>query len=213
MHPLIRVAVTMRCVQDRETAEMRDALSHDWARLLVRMGTVPVPLPNSLRDPVAALRGVGAQALLLTNGEDLGRTPRDRTERRLLDYAVRARLPVLGVCRGLQMINRYFGGDVIPLAGRRFGPHVAVRHHVHIVGPLERVLRVDRLRVNSFHNHGVVMDGVAGPLVPGAVARDGCIEAVRHRSLPIWAIQWHPERPGASPRYDRILIEHWLGSA
>ena len=63
---------------------------------------------------------------LLTGGEDPGTSPpRDDTERALLDWAIGDRLPVFGVCRGLQFVQRYFGGELVACDRER---HVARRH-------------------------------------------------------------------------------------
>jgi putative glutamine amidotransferase len=174
---------------------------------------MPLLVPNVLADPAAFIRATGARGVLLTGGDDVvwrrsgagsEATVRDQTERRLLDYAAAVRLPVLGVCRGLQMINVYFGGELMrDLAD--VGPHVAVHHAVDVDDWRERTIVT-----NSFHGQGVLRSGVATDLEPFAVARDGVVEGLRHRSLPIVAVQWHPERPNPSADYDAKLLEGWL---
>lgn len=117
----------------------------------------------------------------------------------MLEGAIRLRLPVFGTCRGLQMINCYFGGSL-----RRELPEKHVGEHAVCVKD------VGMLRVNSFHNQGVVSDGVAPELEAFAQTDSGVVEAVRHCSLPITAVQWHPERFNPAADFDQKLISEWL---
>src|SRR5688572_15983493 len=117
----MKIAVSMRIVAAPTYHEPRDAISHDWVRMFELFSITPVFIPNVLSDPVAYMREVGAKGLILTGGEDIGSllgkslqdpssNVRDRTETFLMDYAVRERVPVFGVCRGFQLINQYFEG-------------------------------------------------------------------------------------------------------
>lgn len=199
----VRVAVSLRVVDAVGYTEPRDALSHDWARRLDGLGALPLLVPNALAEPRGVLAELGAEALLLSNGDDLDpRSPRDRTERALLDEAIALRLPVLGVCRGFQLINDYFGGSAVAVEGHVGAPHaIALRDGA--AG-----------EANSFHRRGVTRAGLAAPLLSWAFAGE-VVEAFAHRVLPIQAVQWHPERP-APPRQaeiDRALFAEWLGTA
>ncbi|MEE1905364.1 gamma-glutamyl-gamma-aminobutyrate hydrolase family protein, partial [Pseudomonas inefficax] len=73
---------------------------------------------------------------------------RDSTETTLLSQAESRRLPVLAVCRGLQMLNHFLGGELVPLSG-----HAGCMHPVFPVGIDERFERY--VEVNSFHNWGI----------------------------------------------------------
>ena len=66
------IAVSMRVTESPNHAALRDAISHDWMRLLASLDVTPVPVPNVLPDPAAYLRVVGARGLILTGGEDIG---------------------------------------------------------------------------------------------------------------------------------------------
>lgn len=208
-----RLAVTMRIVQTLEYAEPRDAISHDWIRWLTALGIIPVFVPNVLSEPVTFLKETGCDALLLTNGEDIlsdlpdGLTAvekpaewafRDSTEQQLLTYAIRYQLPVLGVCRGFQLINAYFGGSLYhhlqdnPAINEG---HVATQHNVELINQFKEIFGADPTQVNSYHRHGITLDRIAHDLAPCALASGGVVEAFRHRTFPIWGIQWHPERP------------------
>ena len=177
------VLITQRVVVS-EHGERRDALDQRWHGLLEACGLVAVPVPNR---PAAAGELAGSVphvGLLLTGGNDLlelgGDAPeRDETERMLLEAALAARAPVLGVCRGMQLVVARFGGRLEPVCG-----HVAERQLVRFgEGAVE---------VNSYHRFGC--RAVPAPLEPLAYAEDGVVEAVRHRELPVLGVQWHPER-------------------
>lgn len=210
----VRLAVTMRVVSAQDYVEPRDAVSHDWLRYLTDLGVALTLVPNVSRDPVAYIHEAGVQALLLTNGEDVWQGPldqapgRDRTEHALLAYAALARLPVFGVCRGLQVINVHFGGKVTALSQ----PHVAVEHAVALADCFSTVLGRAELRVNSYHRQGVLQQHLAPTLIACAKS-EFVVEGLRHQSLPIWAVQWHPERPDPAVRENRLLLEAWLGEA
>jgi putative glutamine amidotransferase len=214
----MKVAVTMRVVASPTYTEQRDAISHDWIRLFDRFGIVPVLVPNVLARPEAFLREMDVKGLILTGGDDLGPLPsegggdrpvRDRTEDALLGSATATRLPVLGVCRGLQAVNAHFGGRVTRDVSAH-GPHVAVRHAVRITDAPTASLgswRGRTVETNSYHGQGVTTEDVAAPLRPFALA-GSLVEGLYHRGLPIVAVQWHPER-GDLGDLDRALLADW----
>lgn len=215
------VAVSMRVVASGAAPEVRDAISHDWTRLLDALSVTPVLVPNVLRDPAAYLRLTGARGLILTGGEDLGPLPgerpgdaspdgRDRTEMALLGGALRDGLPVFGVCRGMQLINACFGGTLTRDI-RAVGQHVNVRHRVEVVGfPGDRLGGSKQVETNSYHAQGVLLADLAPDLEVCALAAGGLVEALRHHTLPVLGVQWHPERDNPAAALDRVLLEDWL---
>jgi N5-(cytidine 5'-diphosphoramidyl)-L-glutamine hydrolase len=178
------VAVTQRVSVVPAYGERRDCLDQAWTKFLAACGLFPVLLPN-VTDAALALCGDARIAgLLLTGGNDLtalgGDAPeRDDVENALLDLAERRGLPVLGVCRGMQVIQQRFA---IPL--RRVEGHVTQRQVIRIKGELNEV--------NSYH-HFAAFDSQP-PLDVWAVADDGVVKAIRHSAQPITGIMWHPER-------------------
>ena len=132
---------------------------------------------------------------------------RDALEWKLLEYFVSRKLPVLGVCRGMQTINVFFGGDLI----QDWPGHSAVNgeDRLHAVTTAPSVLRAlygGRCIVNSSHHQ--VVGRLGNGLEAVQWADDGAVEALRHRALPVWGVQWHPERllDTGGGRADGILL-------
>jgi putative glutamine amidotransferase len=169
-----------------------------------------------VEELITALR---LRGVILTGGNDLAHLPdatdtapeRDAFERNLLEVCTRRRLPVLGVCRGMQMLVDHCGGRVGPIEG-----HVATMHAL-TMHPLARkcpfpMPGLERQAVNSFHRYGTLV-GQEGPaLRVAASARDGTVEAVVHESLPQWGIMWHPERSPNDPG-DRLILSTLFAKA
>jgi gamma-glutamyl-gamma-aminobutyrate hydrolase PuuD len=176
------VAVTQRVAVDPPHATRRDCLDQVWTKFLLECGLIPIPIPNSVEAALQICEKVSG--IVLTGGNDLaaygGDAPdRDATETALLDLAERRDLPVLGVCRGMQMIQHRFGTRLQHVHG-----HVAPRQCISIDGR--------RVEVNSFHNFGAME--VHPPLMTWAIADDGVIKAVKHAGSRMLGVMWHPER-------------------
>ena len=113
----MRVGITQRVEHATAYAEIRDCLDQRWCEFLNILGMTMIPIPNTLRNVEGWLDVMKCDAYLLTGGNDLGSLPnaknvsieRDRTEIALLKYAQSRSKPVFGVCRGLQLINVFFG--------------------------------------------------------------------------------------------------------
>jgi N5-(cytidine 5'-diphosphoramidyl)-L-glutamine hydrolase len=173
------VGITQRCLPPNEVGERRYALDVRWFAFLAECGLTPVPLPNTPDLAVASAASAGVRGLVLSGGDDLGAYPhRDETERRLLTWAMACALPVIGVCRGMQLLVCALGGDLAPVDG-----HVATRHPVRAGGR--------RRMVNSYHR----LAPVAVPAGLEVTARCGpVVEAVRHREAAVVGMMWHAER-------------------
>lgn len=191
----------MRVTQAADYDEPRDSLSRDWIERLREWGMIPLLIPNGLDDPAAYCASFGPHILVLTGGGDPGGPPeRDATERHLLDGAARSKLPVLGVCRGMQVINLYFGGTLETVEG-----HVACQHPVSICGGWQDYFS-PTADVNSFHNLAITKGGLGRELQATAFDPDGRIEGFRHQTLPLAGVMWHPER-GAPEDGNRRLMD------
>lgn len=118
---------------------------------------------------------------------------RDAAEFSLVGEFLERGRPIVGICRGLQLINVYFGGTL----HQHMEGHgqVCGRDTIHLTytnDPLLRALYGETLFVNSAHHQAVDRLGMGLRAVQWA--SDGTVEALRHESLPIFAVQWHPER-------------------
>jgi len=192
------VAITQRVDYISNRDELRESLDMRLVQLVLSAGYIPVATSNSLlnfekkdnrqcgkRLPLDDLLSmVKPDAIVLSGGNDIGQYPeRDETEKCLLDWAANHRMPVLGVCRGLQMMGVWAGGTLVHVTG-----HVRSRHNL----VYQESASSWPESVNSYHN--LALAGCPAGFQAIAHAEDGSIEAIRHVDLPWEGWMWHPER-------------------
>ncbi len=181
-------------------------------------GAIPIILPLSSSDEDVLAVFDKCDGLLLTGGHDISPSlyheaqkgtcgtacsDRERIESALYKNALADQKPVLGICRGIQMINVLQGGSLYQDLPTEYAsgtehhmkpPYTNIAHYVHIrkESPLYSLLGVEHLGVNSYHHQGVKKLGKHLEIM--AESEDGLTEAVRHTEQNfVWAVQWHPE--------------------
>lgn len=177
----------------------RYTVSETYGAAVAAAGGVPVSYAGG--DPTALSKI--ADGLLLTGGGDVNPSRygatllptdevdelRDTTEWALLDAFLAAGKPVFGICRGVQVLNVYFGGTLL----QDIPSHNYVCHAVHLSADSRlAALYGEKLHVNSYHHQ--VIGTVAPHFQAVAASPNGICEAIEHETLPIWGVQWHPER-------------------
>lgn len=200
-----------------------DYVAEAHLELLLRLGLQPLMIPV-VEGTLSALPQFreGIAGLLLVEGEDIEpkrytaepanrryleatHPLKDEIELCLLRYALRKRLPVMGICRGSQLMNIACGGTLYGDVQKELHSHLkhihpgprydAYRHPVTIVPetPLARCYRAPQIEVNSYHHQGVRT--LASRFRPMAHAPDGLVEAFYDPKAPfLIGLQFHPER-------------------
>jgi len=187
-------------------------LNHAYSKAIAQSGGVPIILAYDESAIHAYLDTI--HGLLLTGGGDIradffGQMPhekaayvypeRDVFEIALARAAIPMNIPILGICRGLQLLNVVMGGDL----NQHIDGHLQTEprpqpvHSVEIWGELAKMLGVTTANVNSIHHQ--CLSNVAGELEVLAKAPDGTIEAAYAPGHPfLAAVQWHPEEMAAN---------------
>ncbi|MFI9613869.1 gamma-glutamyl-gamma-aminobutyrate hydrolase family protein [Streptomyces sp. NPDC052023] len=192
-----------------------------YPRLVQRSGGLAAMLPPDAPDHAAAAVA-RLDGLVIAGGPDVDparygaeRDPRtgpparerDAWELALVDAALAARVPLLGVCRGMQLLNVALGGTLVQhLDGHAEAVGVFGGHAVKPV-PGTRYARAvpEEVTVPTYHHQSV--DRLGTGLVPSAHAADGTVEAVELPGSPwVLGVQWHPEM-GDDLRVMRALVE------
>ncbi len=214
-YPASRVTGLVAALADAEV----DLHFSEYPAAVAAAGGLPVELTRDA-DPVAIVARL--DGLVLTGGADLdprsyGAEPapglgaveadRDRWELALLHAALDRGVPVLGVCRGVQLLNVAFGGTLVqdlPLGEGRIdhaawhGDRSCPVHTVAIeAGTVLHGLLGPSVGVNSLHHQAV--ERVGAGLVVSARAPDGVVEALEVPGRPVLAVQWHPEMLARRP--------------
>ena len=198
----------------------------DYSRRVAEAGGVPVMLSLET-DPASVVERL--DGIVLPGGTDVdpacyGAEPapdaldpepaRDAHELALLDAAAAAEVPVLGICRGLQVINVWRGGTLhqhVPEHGLFDEPPDRLQHEVALTpGSALAGVYGRSVMVNSLHHQTVDRLGVG--LRVTAEASDGTVEGLECADAPVVAVQWHPELlPEPDPIFDWFITRTTAG--
>ncbi|HWJ64197.1 MAG TPA: gamma-glutamyl-gamma-aminobutyrate hydrolase family protein [Acidimicrobiales bacterium] len=207
-----RIGIT--CSSGQGTTQPIEKVGRRYVDGVAAAGGLPVVLPSL--DPVHASAAVaGIDGLVLTGGGDIDPihygavadpetgapdAARDAWELALVGAARDSGIPLLGICRGAQVLNVAFGGTLVQhLPARSVDGHDDVGRAGDEVHPvtvaagsrLHRIVAADQLPANTLHHQSV--DEVGTGLVVSGVADDGVIEAIEAVHAPVLGVQWHPE--------------------
>jgi putative glutamine amidotransferase len=188
-----KVLITQRVDYISSHDEYRDSLDQRWPPLMLAAGLFPVLVANNLLFVKHLLAQDRFDGLLLTGGNSLlayggDSVVRDKAEQYLFRWAIKHQIPVLGVCRGMQLIQHHFSVPLQPVPD-----HIGEKRQLHVDSD-DRIARMykDLHSVSVYHSSGTYQS--RPPLKTIAKTTNDVVMAIRHESLPIHGVMWHPER-------------------
>ena len=176
--------------------EIRNAIDVMWLDLISSFGYLPVIIPVSKNLEIDSFLGMfkteSIRGIILSGGDvpsedDL----RSSLEEELILHSIKSNVPLLGVCRGMQSIARYFGIKSVRVDG-----HVANQHSLLSTKIGDKIFGKISDLVNSFHEFGLRTSDTSIEFDILFTDESGqFVEAMRHRKFPtLTGIMWHPER-------------------
>lgn len=202
----MKVGITQRVDVVASYGEVRDGLDQNWFSFLQHIGIDVIPIPNNILNPVKLFQLFGLEGLILSGGNDISTLPspknnsakRDETEIQLIQNSFVRNLPIIGVCRGMQLLALQSGEELSPISN-----HIAKRHKVKILGQESE----NTIEVNSFHGWALRALKNDSEWKAKAIADDGSIEAIDHKTKNATGIMWHPEREANFNSFDIELFK------
>lgn len=190
----MNIGISQRIDTIDNYGEIRDSIDQRMVNWVSSMAYMPILIPNSLVDVSLPIEQqlllkewvnlMEIDAVILSGGNNLGEMiQRDLTEKYLLSWAEQNHIPVLGICRGMQMMGVYGDGQL-----EEVDNHVRTRHQLRFDTKKEKFSE----SVNSYHDQSLVDCPHEFEVL--ATSEDGSLEAMAHKELPWEGWMWHPER-------------------
>jgi putative glutamine amidotransferase len=201
---------------------LTDVLESSLVQYFTALGITLYPVSNFSGSLDNFLGGVMFEGLILSGGGDVNPEcidadqemvfrhfpEREEVERCLIRKMIEKKMPVLGICHGMQLLNCYFGGrltaDIHSHEDEYRKP--GSNHPIHIE---KEILGLSgTFEINHYHNHGVRRSQVAPLFNIFAVDTDyDVVEGIVHKELQILGIHWHPERNSPDNELNRRIIK------
>ena len=187
-----KVGISQRIDLIEGRNELRDSLDQKLIDWVIQAGFMPITIPNTLLSADSSselmlenwIQIMQLDALILSGGNNIGEyQTRDKTEKFILSWAEQENIPVLGICRGMQMMAVWANSELVNKEG-----HTRCRHELDVVSEQNEW----PTNVNSFHDF--VLNSCPNGFKVAAKSKDDSIEAIKHINLQWEGWMWHPER-------------------
>jgi len=195
------IGVTQRlCIS--KYGELRAQLDIRLINFIAECGYHPIIIPylEYKEKPILKkkiinwIKNINLSGIVFSGGDNIGKYKlRDDTEEALLSYAIKKKISIFGICRGMQLIGKYFNVKLI-----KVNNHVKKSHAVYS--------KKNRITVNSFHNFSLKSCPKNFNIEYRAL--DGNIESIESKQKKIYACMWHPERNKRISNFDKIIFKN-----
>jgi len=182
-----------------------DFIDYYWIKYFNKKNYKFITIPNSSLSSSEILNKYkkSLDLLVLQGGNDIYTAKkeilnRNKVEKSIINFGIRYGIPILGVCRGMQLINLKFKGKIKKKEG-----HMLTKHGVTFLDA--KIFNTKKLMVNSFHNYCVTKSSLAKNMEIIAEANDKTIELFKHKKYKIYGIMWHPERTKSKKFLDKLI--------
>ncbi len=195
------ILISQSLIYNKARNELSDFIDTRLINFFTKLNYIPITISNFYNNPNFYLNSFTFSAIILTGGSDFGKFPRrDKLENNLIKYSIRKKVPLIGICRGMQMINRFFNGKLVKIDN-----HVKVKHLILNVKSKKKEV------VNSYHNYAIYEKTMHKNLsVLHRCFNDNSIESFKHKKHKILGIMWHPEREKKFKDFDKKLIKNFI---
>lgn len=202
---MMKIGITCRVDENLARGETSESLDVRMVQFISALNFIACPLSAYSVHPAEILRELDIDGLVLSGGNDIGSNSyRDDFEKELIRCAKTMNIPIIGVCRGMQMLCSNQGVGLKLISG-----HVGSKHEISSINEL-----MDDRTVNSFHNYSLISEDLdrAGISIVATSKADFCVEAVADRSNNWMGIMWHPERDEPFHDNDLKLFRSYLST-
>lgn len=178
-----------------------DFVDHYWLSYFEKKKINYYLIPNKKKISVKILNKTNL--LIIAGGNDVSnffKTSRIRNniENNLINICLKKNIPILGICRGAQLLNKNLGGKI-----EKVKNHMRTRHNVFFIK--NNILKKKFLNVNSFHSYGIKKNGLSKKLNMLANDKDENVEMFISKNKKIIGVMWHPEREKNTLFLDKLI--------
>ncbi len=233
---MIKIGITSSARID--SSNLYNALGNDYISSIIKCGGCPVIIPVVEEKFIISEYINMIDGIIISGGEDISpelynekntgltkniNSLRDRMEYSAIEAALNKRIPILGICRGMQILNVFSGGDLFQDIANQY--HTDIKHanqlknrselhHEIIINEnthLSKVTGLKTIQVNSRHHQAI--RNPAANFTISAMAPDGIFEAIEDINNDIVAVQWHPENIADTEKSSAAIINDLLQRA
>jgi len=180
-----------------------DFIDHYWIKFFEKKNINYILIPNSKKIATKKIyKNNNVNLIILAGGNDVFAKDsfsklRLEIELKLIRFGIKENIPILGICRGMQVLNIYFKGKLNKIEG-----HMRKNH---IIKGVNNFFKKKKFMVNSFHNYGISKKSISKNFIIYANDEKGNVEMFKHKTKNLYGVMWHPERNKNFSQLNKIV--------
>ena len=178
-----------------------DFIDHYWLNYFEKKNINYYLIPNKKKLSKKKIEEINL--LIIPGGNNVSNTLntskiRNSIEINLIKICFKKKIPILGICRGAQLLNKSFGGKI-----KKVKKHMRTRHNISFIN--KEIVKKELLNVNSFHNDGIKKNDLSKVFKMLASDKDENVEMFISKDKKIIGTMWHPEREKNTQLLDNLI--------
>lgn len=192
-----KILITQRLEYQGKHKELRNSIDVRLTKFIYSLGFMPILLCNMNPDISHLINDLKPDGIILSGGGDIfDNDKRLILEKKIIELSIKKKIPLVGICRGAQIINKFFNGDQ-----KKIKNHVSRNHVVNFKEKFNK-----SITTNSYHKYGFDDLLISKDLKILALSKDNIVEFFIHKKYSIYGMMWHPERNKKLKKIDKKIF-------